>query len=152
MRYRVLERVDFRPVGQAAWIGATIETISYGNDPFPYLVLKTDSFLKNKEGGDQGDQGKLTDCVRVSWEDVLHHVSTAGTHVKEDWRQNFQINYLIEFWDASIEAYRIGKIVYCCRSSEELCLVYHRFVGAPMESIVFPIASKMLRCAWDFFP
>jgi len=149
MRFHPQERVDFRPLGGAAWIGATIETIRYDNNPTPFLVLRTDSFLKNK---DESDDEALTDRVHVLWMDVLHHVATAGTHVKEDWRQHFQIHHFIEFWDASIDAYRVGKIVYHCRSSEEICLVYHRFLGAPMESIVFPIASKMLRCAWDFFP
>jgi hypothetical protein len=152
MRFRAQDRVDFRPLKEAAWIGAIIEKIDYENHPSPRLILVTDSFMWNEDDDVNGNGKKLTDRVCLNWEDVLHHLAIAGTHVKEDWRQHFQINHFIEFWDTSVNAYRVGKIVYYCISSKEICLVYHRFLGAPMESIVFPIASKMLRCAWDFFP
>lgn len=145
LQFRVQDRVDYRPPKESAWIGASIESIVY-NDPIPYFVLITDSFLLQ-------DDGSLTDRSHVTYDEVLYHVAIAGTHVKDDWRESLhhpEANPYIDFWDESRGMYQTGKIVYYCRMSDRVCIVFHRYPGAEMECISLPFRSKKLRCMWDF--
>jgi hypothetical protein len=147
IQFRIKDRVDYRPLGESAWIGATIDSI-VEKEEAPYLTIVTDSYMVVEKDGSHTDRA----CVR--WEDVFQHIAVAGTHVKEDWRSSFlhlpHPNPYIEFLDPEIGSYRLGKMVHYCSQSDRVCIIFYRYRGAEMECICLPFHSKKLRCPWDF--